>query len=209
MLIVPHQIEMQLASGQYVVKEQVLNWLGSIPTSDKNALKPSEFCLASCLRIGQPLSYSKWITECHCGTEIDEYGYHLLTCKYGGGLVREHNSILSTRSDCLSELQIGHQTEPRNRYTDTEDRPDIVMFDLETGRNEELDISLAHPWSKDAVKKAAKENGCAATTREKRKRVKYNQERLPGESCPYFTPVVFEHFGLWGVEAEKLLNNLC
>ena len=78
-------------------------------------------------------------------------------CKYRGGPVWEHNSILSTWSNCLSELQIGHQTEPRNRYTDTEDRPDIVMFDLETGRNEELDISLAHTWSKDAVKKVAKE----------------------------------------------------
>ena len=34
-------------------------WLDTIPTSDKNALKPSEFCLASYLRIGQPLPYSK------------------------------------------------------------------------------------------------------------------------------------------------------
>ena len=54
-------------------------WLDTIPTSDKNALKPSEFCLASYLRIGQPLSYSKWITKCDCGAEIDEHGYHLLT----------------------------------------------------------------------------------------------------------------------------------
>ena len=79
----------------------------------------------------------------------------------------------------------------QNQGIDTEDRPDIIMFELETGRNEELDISLAHPWSKDAVKKAAKENGFAATTR-KLKRAKYNQERLLGGSCPDFTPVVFE-----------------
>ena len=42
------------------------------------------------------------------------------------------------------------------------------------------------------MKKAARENGYAAATREKRKRVKCNQERLPGESYPKFTPVVFE-----------------
>ena len=69
-------------------------WLDTAPTSDKNTLKPSEFYLVSCLRIGQPLSYSKWITKCDYGAEIDEYRYHL-TCKYRGGPVWGHNSIVS------------------------------------------------------------------------------------------------------------------
>ena len=87
----------------YGLKIKAGAWLNTIPTSDKNTLKPSEFCLASYLRIGQPLKYSKWITTCDCGAEINEHGYHLLTCKYGDGPVWENNSSLSTWSNCLSE----------------------------------------------------------------------------------------------------------
>ena len=75
-------------------------------------------------------------------------------------------------------------------------------------KSKELDISLAHPWSKDTVKRAARENGYAAIAREKRKRTKYDQQTVPGGSTSDCTPVVFEHFGHWGVEAENLLNEL-
>ena len=46
--------------------------------------------------------------------------------------------------------------EPRNRYTETDDRPDFVVFDTDNGKNIDLDISLAHPWSKDVIKLAAR-----------------------------------------------------
>ena len=45
----------------------------------------------------------------------------------------------------------------RNRYTETDDRPDIVVFDTDNGKNIDLDISLAHPWHKDVIKLAARE----------------------------------------------------
>ena len=68
---------------------------------------------------------SSWIAQCECGKEVDKEGYHLLTCKFGGGPVWEHNTIPSCWSDCLNELQICHHKEPRNEYADTEDRPDM------------------------------------------------------------------------------------
>ncbi len=40
------------------------------------------------------------------------------------------------------------------------------------------------------------------------KNVKYDNEILPGGSAPKCIPVVFEHFGTWGVSAERLLNTL-
>ena len=36
---------------------------------------------------------------------------------------------LSTWAKCLDELNIPHQVEPRNRYTDSENRPDITTYD--------------------------------------------------------------------------------
>ena len=41
-------------------------------------------------------------------------------------------------------LEIGMQN--------TEDRPDIVFFDSESGHDIELDISLVHPWSLDTIR---------------------------------------------------------
>ena len=40
------------------------------------------------------------------------------------------------------------------------------------------------------------------------KNAKYDNEILPGGSAPKCIPVVFEHFGTWGVSAERLLNTL-
>ena len=58
-------------------------WLDVIPTSAKHALKTNEFSLASYLRLGVALPFTNWIKQCDCGHDLDEYRYHLLTCKYG------------------------------------------------------------------------------------------------------------------------------
>ena len=121
------------------------------------------------------MSFSSWIAQCECGKEE---GYHLLTCKFGGGPVWEHNTILSRSSDCLNELQICHHKEARNRYVDTEDCPDIVYFDSESGHDFELDISLAHLWSLDTIRQAGEKDGYAASKREEKKIEKYNHEVL-------------------------------
>ena len=54
------------------------------------------------------------------------------------------------------------------QYINTEDRPDITMFDPNTGQNLDLDVSLAHPWSQDIIKRASRENGHAVATREEK-----------------------------------------
>ena len=54
-------------------------WHEAIPVSDKYAMEPSEFRLASCMRLGQAMPFGKWIDHCDCGCQLDEEGYHLLT----------------------------------------------------------------------------------------------------------------------------------
>ena len=52
------------------------------------------------------------IEKCQCGANLDDTGYHLLTCKKGGGPMSSHDSIVSEWSDCLSHLQIYHKRKP-------------------------------------------------------------------------------------------------
>ena len=85
-------------------------------------MNPNEFRVASHLRLALEMPFSNWIAQCECGKDVDKEGYHMLTCKHGGGPVWEHNTILSCWSECLNELQIFHHKEPRNRYAESENR---------------------------------------------------------------------------------------
>ena len=62
-------------------------WLDVISTSGKHALQANEFSIASNLRLGLALPFTNWVKVCDCGRDLDQQGYHLLTCKYGGGPV--------------------------------------------------------------------------------------------------------------------------
>ena len=143
------------------------SWLQAIPSAPKFVLKSSEFCVAAFFRLSIPLPYSQYVTKCDCGTSLDEHGYHLLTCKFGSGPVWQYNTIASTWAKCLDELNIPHQVEPRNRYTDSENRPDITTYDPTGHLTKDLDISLAHPYSCDTIQSAAKISGYAAELRRK------------------------------------------
>ncbi len=178
-------------------------------------LSSSDLCLPACLSVclsiclsGLALPFTKWVKVCDCGQQLDQQGYHLLTCKYGGGPVWTHNTILKGWSECLSDLHIPHQTEPRHRFVSSENRPDMTLFDSETGQNLDVDVSLAHPWSKDALNHAHREEGYAAKVREEKKLKKYSGEVLHGGLSSKCVPLVFEHFGLWGSHAHKFLSHI-
>ena len=119
-------------------------------------------------------------STCECGKVIDGDGYHLMTCKTGGGLVWTHEALANTWSDCLQQLNISHRREPRDHYSNS----DI-----------ELDISVAHPWNKDILSKAADE-GIAAAKGEVSKNKKYSSELHVWGNSSNCIPLVFEHFGV-------------
>ena len=122
-----------------------------------------------------------------------------------------HNSIVSVWSDCLSELKLHHKKEPRDRYSTSDSRPDIIVFDTGAGSNVELvelDVALAHPWSSDIFPTSATTDGAAASRREERKKARYDRERYPGGLSVKVTPLVLEHFGRWGKQGEEYLDQL-
>ena len=131
-----------------------------------------------------------------------------MTCKTGGGPVWTHNTIVGVWSECLSQLHINHKKEPRERYCDCEDQPDIAIIDPVTRTDVELDVSLAHPWCADILSRAAREDGAAAVRREERKVEKYQSKVLPGGLCLNFVPLVMEHFSRSGRQEQSFLSQL-
>ena len=94
-------------------------------------------------------------------------------------------------SACLTQVGSPHQTEPRNRYAQTDGRPDIAFYNIDSVVTYECDVSLAHPWRKDIVNGAAKACRHAATKQELEKGYKYSKEILPDGSSPEIVPLVF------------------
>ena len=101
----------------------------------------------------------------------------------------------STWSDCLRELNVNHRREPRHRYSNSNDRADIVAFDPDKGCNVDLDVALAHLWSSDIFPRSSESDNAATERRKERKKAKYATENLPGGSTVSFIPLVIEHFG--------------
>ena len=183
-------------------------WIDAIPSCGKLSMKPSEYRLATYIRLGMSMPFHSLITTCECGRSLDSEGFHLLTCKHGGGPVRMHNAVVAGWSDCFRDLDLHHKLEPRDRYVNTEDRPDITVFDSQSGSTVELDISMAHPHSCDIITRAAKQEGDAAEYREKKKKAKYDKEHLANGRSSSCIPIVFERFGHWGGKASEYLNAL-
>ena len=112
--------------------------------------------------------------------------------------------MMSVWSECLSLVHLPHKCEPRDRYTHSNNRPDILVYDSETGSNAELDVALAFPWASDILPRAATTGGSAAMRREQIKEDKCAPGRLPGGYSPTVVPLVFEHFGRWGGGRKRL-----
>ena len=51
-------------------------------------------------------------------------------------------TIVAEWTAYLKELGIPHQTEPRNRYVQTDGRPDITFYDIDCGVAYECDVFL-------------------------------------------------------------------
>ena len=119
-----------------------------------------------------------------------------------------HETLPSVWSDCLQHLKITHHREPRNRYINSDDRPDIIAFDAQSGCDIELDISVAHPWAQHVISLAALEDGVAAGKREVEKSKKYAGEWDVWGHPSNCMALVFEHFGRWGDDALQFLHRL-
>ena len=71
--------------------------MSAILSSSRVALSPHDFRLATMMRLGCDIPALS--NCCDCGKEMDIQGYHLITCKTGGGQVHTHNSIVSAWSN--------------------------------------------------------------------------------------------------------------
>ena len=84
------------------------------------ALKHCDFRLAASLRLGDPLPFAAGVSTCECNANIDRRGYHLLTCKFGGGPVWALNCVVSGWAECVRDAGLVCKVEPRYEYVNND-----------------------------------------------------------------------------------------
>ena len=82
------------------------------------------------------------------------------------------------------------------------DRQRDRQIDRETDRETERQTD------RQTDRQTAREDGATAVRREERKAKKYQLKVLPGGLCLNFVPLVMEHFGRWGRQAQSFLSRL-
>ena len=86
---------------------------------------------------------------------------------------------MSVWSECLISLHLTRKCEPRDRYVNSNNRPNILVCNSETGLNIERNAALAHPYTAGNLSRASTTAGSAAVIREVLKLCKYKEESYP------------------------------
>ena len=110
-------------------------------------------------------------------------------------------------SKCLGDLHIPHHKEPRNRYSNSNNRQDITVIDVQFCAL--IYTALAHPWSSEVFPRSAHIDGTTALRQEERKKkIKYSSETRVGGASVKTISLIMEHFGRWGSDDLKYLQHL-
>ena len=163
----------------------------------------AEFCMAPLLRLCASLPALRAIDSCiaQCGEPIDNFGYHLLTCKLGGG----YSSTRSSLRQCISNVGLRCGKEITEQF-EGKQRPDIAVYDFDNGKKLLLDITIAHSWAQNYISRNFTTEGFAAAERDRIKNNKYLQMSTDLEYL--FRPFSLEVFGRMEESARETLKQV-
>ena len=182
-------------------------WLDAIPSSHDYTLSNAEFCMASLLRLGASLPALRAIDTCiaQCGEPIDKFGYHLLTCKWGGGAIHRHDRGLDSVHQMLSSVGLRCRKDLIEQF-EGKQRPDIAVYDFDNGKKLLLDITISHPWAQNYIGRSCTTARFAAAERD---RIKNNKCLQMSNDLGYlFRPFSLKVFVRLGVSARVTLKQV-
>lgn len=158
--------------------------------------------IAVALRIGAKICYPH---KCVCGKEVDEFGYHGLSCSKVYGRYNRHKSLNETfRRGVVSA---GHPAilEPLGTVREDGKRPDgLTLTPWSHGKCLLWDATCRDTLAKSYVKQSSKQVGWVARTAEEDKISLYSS--LLDQY--HFVPLGFETLGPWGPHCKKFVSDL-
>ena len=179
------------------------SWTSAIPVPSLGTqLSPDELRIAIALRTGAKICVSH---KCKCGRNADEYGYHLLSCRFNEGRYPRHAAINDIICRALKSSGSASVLEPAGLNRGDGGRPDgITIFPFSQGKALCWDATCMNTFGVSSVNENAIEVGSAAAKAEKAKRDKY-----PDLVRRYrFEPVAIETSGVYGPTTKNIVSEI-
>ena len=178
-------------------------WVSAIPVPSLGTqLSPDELRVAIALRTGSRICETH---ICKCGKNVDEYGYHLLSCHFNEGRHPRHAAINDIIHRALKSSGTPAVLEPVGLNRGDGKRPDgITIFPFSQGRSLCWDATCVNTFGESVINESAIESGQAAAKAENTKRTKY-----PDLVQRYkFEPIAIETSGVFGPSTRNIIHEI-
>ena len=171
-------------------------WLEAIPSTQKLTLSNAQFRTAAFMRLEVSLPQLNNTKKCvsQCDKDVDDNGYHLLTCRFGGGPIRRHDHFMDSFYEMLRSVDLRCRKELTAQFQGKQ-RPDIADYNYRDGKKLLLDITITHVWFATNLSGSSEKAGFAASSKERGEKNKYLQKA--SSLGHLFRPIAVEVFGRW------------
>ena len=179
-------------------------WLNAPPISSLGLRMSNDTVrIASGLRVGAPLCMAHMCSS--CGTQVDEYGHHGLSCRFSQGRTSRHQSLNNIIHHSMASANVPSRLEPSGLYRSDGNRPDgVTMTPWSNGRLLVWDATCVDSFCDSHRQAASLEAGGAAAQAERNKARKY----VHLDRAYMLQPVAFETCGTTGPESLPFLQEL-
>jgi len=179
------------------------DWIHALPISacglrlDDDAIRT-----AVAFRVGAKVCYPH---SCPCGSGVDSFGLHALSCKNNPGKIHRHNYINDIIYNSLSRAGMPCSKEPLGLSRSDGKRPDgVTQVPWQGGKPAIWDVTVADTLAPSYVKQASILAGAAAEIAETRKETKYREL----STANVFVPIALETLGPIGRKALVFLTEI-
>ena len=179
------------------------DWLSALPIAscglhlDNDAVR-----VAVAMRLGLNVCMPH---PCHCGAQVDAWGYHAFTCKKAQGRIARHQALNDVIARSLSTAGIPVMKEPLGLARTDGKRPDgLTLVPWSLGKALTWDVTVATTLAESYIVSSSRSAGAAAEHAAIRKTDKYSQ--LP--ACYIFQPIALETLGAINTSAIEFLSEV-
>ena len=157
---------------------------------------------AACkLRLNQTISS---LTMCHCGHNLQNDPWHILSHKGGGEAGRRHDEIVDRLVDAVHRAGGQAWAEPRQDFWQDRRRTDI--FAVMGPKSYHIDVRVTHPTSTSYVTVACQGSLKAAEEAAQEKKRRY--AAMAHSDGASFVPFIVETYGGFGKDARAFITDL-
>ncbi|CAG9817216.1 unnamed protein product [Phaedon cochleariae] len=179
------------------------SWLNAFPIPSLG-----DFLDDNCLRISVALRLDAALCcsyKCICGTGVDVYGHHGLSCNKSSGRYMRHSAINDVIKRALISGNVQSILEPPELCRDDGERPDgMSLIPWKRGKALILDVTCVDFLADSNIVSSIKAAGTPEYEAEKIKCGKYKclKDKF------IFIPLGFETFGPWGPSAKEMISTI-